>query len=146
MAELDEHDSLAWSALVRGVAAAQAAPVEGDRIVAVVNDEVITASRTAIAPARRSSSQLRQQNIAAAGRATCCERQVLERMIIDRAQLQTRARDRRAGRRRHASTRRSARIAEQNRHGACRSSARALETGRRQLRPLPRGRCATTSS
>jgi peptidyl-prolyl cis-trans isomerase SurA len=57
-----------------------------DRIVAVVNDEVITAnelrSRTAI-----SEMQLRRQKIQPPPREVL-ERQVLERMIVDRAQLQ----------------------------------------------------------
>jgi peptidyl-prolyl cis-trans isomerase SurA len=57
-----------------------------DRIVAVVNDEVITANelrlRVAIAEA-----QLRRQKIQMPPR-DVLERQVLERMIIDRAQLQ----------------------------------------------------------
>lgn len=57
-----------------------------DRIVAVVNDEVITANelrtRTALAEA-----QLRRQKIQPPAREVL-ERQVLERMIVDRAQLQ----------------------------------------------------------
>ena len=57
-----------------------------DRIVAVVNDEVITANelrtRAAIA-----DSQLRRQKIQPPPREVL-ERQVLERMIVDRAQLQ----------------------------------------------------------
>jgi peptidyl-prolyl cis-trans isomerase SurA len=57
-----------------------------DRIVAVVNDEVITASelqsRTAIA-----EMQLRRQKIQPPPR-DVLERQVLERMIVDRAQVQ----------------------------------------------------------
>jgi peptidyl-prolyl cis-trans isomerase SurA len=57
-----------------------------DRIVAVVNDEVITASelklRTAIA-----EQQLLRQKIAAPSR-DILQRQVLERMIVDRAQIQ----------------------------------------------------------
>jgi peptidyl-prolyl cis-trans isomerase SurA len=57
-----------------------------DRIVAVVNDEVITASelrsRTAI-----SEMQLRRQKIQPPPREVL-ERQVLERMIVDRAQMQ----------------------------------------------------------
>jgi peptidyl-prolyl cis-trans isomerase SurA len=57
-----------------------------DRIVAVVNDEVITAnelrSRAAI-----SEMQLRRQKIQPPPR-DVLERQVLERMIVDRAQLQ----------------------------------------------------------
>jgi peptidyl-prolyl cis-trans isomerase SurA len=56
-----------------------------DRIVAVVNDEVITAnelrSRTRLAEA-----QLRRQKIQAPA-ADVLERQVLERMIVDRAQI-----------------------------------------------------------
>src|SRR5512145_1635624 len=57
-----------------------------DRIVAVVNDEVITANelrmRTTI-----TESQLRRQKIQLPSREVL-ERQVLERMIVDRAQLQ----------------------------------------------------------
>jgi peptidyl-prolyl cis-trans isomerase SurA len=74
-------------------AGAAAAPVEArpatrllDRVVAVVNDEVITfnelRARLAIA-----EQQLKRQNIALPPRAVLA-RQVLERMIVDRAQLQ----------------------------------------------------------
>ena len=66
--------------------AAPAAPVPLDRIVAVVNDEAITLSeldsRTRIA-----LGQLRRQNIQAPPPAVL-SRQVLERMIVDRAQIQ----------------------------------------------------------
>jgi peptidyl-prolyl cis-trans isomerase SurA len=57
-----------------------------DRIVAVVNKEVITASELAerVAFAER---QLRRQNIAAPERAPL-ERQVLERLILEKAQVQ----------------------------------------------------------
>jgi len=57
-----------------------------DRIVAVVNKEVVTASELAerVAFAER---QLRRQNIAAPERAVL-ERQMLERLILDKAQLQ----------------------------------------------------------
>ena len=57
-----------------------------DRIVAVVNKEVITASELAerVALAER---QLMRQNIAAPERAVL-ERQMLERLIVDKAQLQ----------------------------------------------------------
>jgi len=81
--------ALAWAAAVaQGPAPAPAAAASRslDRIVAVVNDEAITASeldtRTRIAVA-----QLRRQNINPPPDAVL-RRQVLERMIIDRAQLQ----------------------------------------------------------
>ncbi len=66
--------------------AASTAPRPLDRIVAVVNDQAITASeldeRTRIAAA-----QLRRQNIQLPP-AAVLRRQVLERMIVDRAQIQ----------------------------------------------------------
>ncbi len=73
--------------LVCGVAVVQAAtPVEGDRIVAVVNDEVITMLelRTRLAQIER---QLAQQNTPLPAR-NLLERQVLERMIMEKVQLQ----------------------------------------------------------
>ena len=73
--------------LVCGVAVAQAATsVEGDRIVAVVNDEVITMLelRTRLAQIER---QLAQQNTPLPAR-NLLERQVLERMIMEKVQLQ----------------------------------------------------------
>ncbi|MCX8006014.1 MAG: peptidylprolyl isomerase [Burkholderiaceae bacterium] len=76
-------------ALAPAQTAAAGAPREVralDRVVAVVNDEVITAhelrARLAIA-----EQQLARQNIAPPPRAVLA-RQVLERMIVDRAQLQ----------------------------------------------------------
>jgi peptidyl-prolyl cis-trans isomerase SurA len=57
-----------------------------DRIVAVVNDEVITESELKMRLAL-AESQLRKQKIQPPAREVL-ERQVLERMIIDRAQLQ----------------------------------------------------------
>jgi peptidyl-prolyl cis-trans isomerase SurA len=57
-----------------------------DRIVAVVNDEVITANELR-ARAAIAESQLRRQKIQPPPREVL-ERQVLERMIVDRAQLQ----------------------------------------------------------
>jgi peptidyl-prolyl cis-trans isomerase SurA len=57
-----------------------------DRIVAVVNDEVITASELQ-SRARVIEAQLRRQKIQVPAR-DVLERQVLERMIVDRAQLQ----------------------------------------------------------
>jgi peptidyl-prolyl cis-trans isomerase SurA len=57
-----------------------------DRIVAVVNDEVITASELRMR-ATLSEAQLRRQKIQPPPREVL-ERQVLERMIVDRAQLQ----------------------------------------------------------
>ncbi len=65
---------------------AKAAAQTLDRIIAVVNDEAITATeldaRTQIA-----LQQLRRQNIAAPA-ADVLRRQVLERLIVDRAQIQ----------------------------------------------------------
>ena len=67
-----------------------AAPVRNsrpvDRIVAVVNDEVITANELQ-ARTRAAQLQLQRQKIQAPPQ-DILERQVLERMIIDRAQLQ----------------------------------------------------------
>jgi peptidyl-prolyl cis-trans isomerase SurA len=57
-----------------------------DRIVAVVNDEIITNNELSLRM-RIAEAQLRRQNIALPVRAVLT-RQVLERMIIDRAQLQ----------------------------------------------------------
>ena len=57
-----------------------------DRIVAVVNDEVVTANELR-ARARMAEAQLRRQKIQPPS-AEVLERQVLERMIVDRAQLQ----------------------------------------------------------
>lgn len=57
-----------------------------DRIVAVVNDEVITANELRMR-ATIAEAQLRRQKIQAPSREVL-ERQVLERMIIDRAQMQ----------------------------------------------------------
>ncbi|HET9700334.1 MAG TPA: peptidylprolyl isomerase [Burkholderiales bacterium] len=65
---------------------APAAPVPVDRIVAVVNDEAIT--RTELTErAAIIERQLRQQGVALPPKETF-EKQVLERLIIDRAQLQ----------------------------------------------------------
>jgi peptidyl-prolyl cis-trans isomerase SurA len=80
--------AVAWSAAVAQVAPAPTAPAARslDRIVAVVNDEAITESeldtRTRIALA-----QLRRQNINPPPESVL-RRQVLERMIVDRAQIQ----------------------------------------------------------
>jgi peptidyl-prolyl cis-trans isomerase SurA len=57
-----------------------------DRIVAVVNDEVITANELELRM-RIAEQQLRRQNIALPPR-DVLQRQVLERIIIDRAQVQ----------------------------------------------------------
>lgn len=57
-----------------------------DRIVAVVNDEIITSNELQ-SRMRIAETQLRRQNIALPARPVLA-RQVLERMIIDRAQLQ----------------------------------------------------------
>src|SRR4051812_43749397 len=75
--------------LLPGLAPAQA-PQLVDRIVAVVNKEVITFSElnAAVASAER---QLRRQGTAIPGRAVI-ERQILERLVLDKAQLQ-KARD-----------------------------------------------------
>ncbi len=62
------------------------APRAIDRIVAVVNDEVVTANELR-ARARVAEVQLRRQKIQPPS-ADVLERQVLERMIVDRAQLQ----------------------------------------------------------
>jgi peptidyl-prolyl cis-trans isomerase SurA len=64
----------------------RAQPVEVDRIVAVVNDDAITAFelRTRLAMVER---QLRAQNVQLPPR-DALERQLLERMITDRVQLQ----------------------------------------------------------
>ena len=62
------------------------APRAIDRIVAVVNDEVVTANELR-ARARVAEAQLRRQKIQPPS-ADVLERQVLERMIVDRAQLQ----------------------------------------------------------
>ena len=76
--------ALAWAAAAIAQAPAGTRPL--DRIVAVVNDEAITQSeldaRTQIA-----LSQLRRQNITPPPPAAL-RRQVLERLIIDRAQVQ----------------------------------------------------------
>jgi peptidyl-prolyl cis-trans isomerase SurA len=57
-----------------------------DRIVAVVNDEVVTANELRTR-ARMAEAQLRRQKIQPPA-ADVLERQVLERMIVDRAQMQ----------------------------------------------------------
>ena len=62
------------------------APRPVDRIVAVVNDEVVTANELR-ARARVAEVQLRRQKIQPPA-ADVLERQVLERLIVDRAQLQ----------------------------------------------------------
>ena len=67
-------------------AADNRAPRALDRIVAVVNDEVVTASELELR-LRIAEQQLRRQNIAAPPR-EALRRQVLERIIIDRAQVQ----------------------------------------------------------
>jgi peptidyl-prolyl cis-trans isomerase SurA len=62
------------------------APRAIDRIVAVVNDEVVTANELRTR-ARMAEAQLRRQKIQPPA-ADVLERQVLERMIVDRAQMQ----------------------------------------------------------
>lgn len=71
-------------------AATAVAPQPVDRIVAVVNSEAITASELALRM-KVAERQLRAQNIEAPP-TDALEKQVLERMIVDRAQLQA-ARD-----------------------------------------------------
>ncbi|MEP6607046.1 MAG: peptidylprolyl isomerase [Burkholderiaceae bacterium] len=66
--------------------ATRPAPRPVDRIVAVVNDEVVTANELRTR-ARIAESQLRRQKIQPPP-TDVLERQVLERMIVDRAQLQ----------------------------------------------------------
>ena len=77
---------LLLSLLLPGLALAQAQPVEADRIVAVVNNEVITLNelRTGLATAER---QLKQQGTQLPPR-DVLERHLLERVIVDLAQLQ----------------------------------------------------------
>jgi|SRR5687768_2297270 len=77
---------LAPLALLLPLCAAGQDPAPVDRIVAVVNKEVITASELsdAVAGVQR---QMRRQGTAPPER-TLLERQMLERMIVDRAQLQ----------------------------------------------------------
>ncbi len=67
-------------------AADSRAPRALDRIVAVVNDEVVTASELELR-LRIAEQQLRRQNIALPPREVL-RRQVLERIVIDRAQVQ----------------------------------------------------------
>lgn len=78
---------LAFSFLLAGFAQAQRAdPVEVDRVVAVVNDDVITLQelRSRLTAVER---QLRKQNVPLPAPAVL-ERQMLDRMITERAQLQ----------------------------------------------------------
>jgi peptidyl-prolyl cis-trans isomerase SurA len=80
--------AVASSTVLAQVAAAPPAPAARslDRIVAVVNDEAITGSELD-ARTRVAVAQLRRQNINLPPDAVL-RRQVLERMIVDRAQLQ----------------------------------------------------------
>lgn len=77
-----------WSALAQPATPvpAGAAPRPIDRVVAVVNSEAITAGELA-SRLKTVEQQLREQNIEAPA-ADVLEKQVLERMIVDRAQLQ----------------------------------------------------------
>src|SRR5918996_5921917 len=79
------HWLIVVALLLPGVALAQAAQLV-DRIVAVVNKEVVTLSElnAAMAAVER---QLRRQGTPAPPRAVL-ERQMLERLILDKAQLQ----------------------------------------------------------
>ena len=74
------------SSAAAAAATPRPAPRAIDRIVAVVNDEVVTANEVH-ARARLAEVQLRRQKIQPPA-ADVLERQVLERMIVDRAQLQ----------------------------------------------------------
>jgi len=74
------------SSAAAAAATPRPAPRAIDRIVAVVNDEVVTANEVR-ARARMAEVQLRRQKIQPPA-ADVLERQVLERMIVDRAQLQ----------------------------------------------------------
>lgn len=73
---------------LRPAAPPTTAPAKGvlDRVVAVVNDEVITLNELNLRM-RVAEGQLRRQNIALPPREVL-QRQVLERMILDRAQVQ----------------------------------------------------------
>lgn len=73
---------------LRPAAPPTTAPAKGvlDRVVAVVNDEVITLNELNLR-LRVAEGQLRRQNIALPP-AEVLQRQVLERMILDRAQIQ----------------------------------------------------------
>lgn len=78
---------LAFSCLLPGFAQAQrASPVEVDRVVAVVNDEVITLQelRSRLTAVER---QLRKQNVPLPAPAVL-KKQMIDRMVIDRVQLQ----------------------------------------------------------
>jgi peptidyl-prolyl cis-trans isomerase SurA len=78
-----------FAAFLTGAAAAQGAkpaPRTIDRVVAVVNDEVITANEL-VGRLRVADEQLRRQNIKPPAR-DVLTRQVLEQMIVQRAQLQ----------------------------------------------------------
>src|SRR5687767_11368111 len=74
------------AAAAANAATPRPAPRTIDRIVAVVNDEVVTANELR-ARARVAEVQLRRQKIQPPS-ADVLERQVLERMIVDRAQMQ----------------------------------------------------------
>lgn len=74
------------AAAAAAAATPRPAPRAIDRIVAVVNDEVVTANELR-ARARVAEVQLRRQKIQPPA-SDVLERQVLERMIVDRAQLQ----------------------------------------------------------
>ena len=64
-----------------------ATPIEADRVVAVVNNDVITAGELC-AKVKQITRQLRQQNTELPP-ADILEKQVLERLIVDQAQLQS---------------------------------------------------------
>ncbi len=78
--------SLSLAQMTAHAQAMRVSPIEVDRIVAVVNDEVITAQelRSRMATLER---QMREQNIPLPA-PDVLERQLLDRMIIDRVQLQ----------------------------------------------------------
>ncbi|MDK9703357.1 MAG: peptidylprolyl isomerase [Sulfuritalea sp.] len=77
---------LACLSLLPAHAQTRRVPIEVDRIVAVVNDEAITSFELR-ARLARVESQLRKQNVQLPPR-DVLERQMLERMITDRVQLQ----------------------------------------------------------
>jgi peptidyl-prolyl cis-trans isomerase SurA len=76
----------ALAVLAVAAAPALAAPQPLDRVVAVVNDEVITASELDLRLST-TEAQLRRENIPAPSR-DILKKQILDRLVLDRAQLQ----------------------------------------------------------
>jgi peptidyl-prolyl cis-trans isomerase SurA len=115
---------LAGAALAQSAAPGASRPL--DRIVAVVNDEAITRSELEVR-IQIALSQLRRQNITPPP-AEALRRQVLERLIVDRAQIQQ---AREAGVRVDDATVNAAiaRIAEQNKLGLAQFRDRLAEQG-----------------